>query len=727
MRRRVRWLRAVARRAWGGFARRALCDLAEAGDAEALEAVLEVARSRRGRGDRDPLLGWVAARWVRHRDERLRAVVLETGAVAPGYGDAVITLGLHGRLAEGPVGAIGDRVVACLDDPDETVRANAGRVCETATGTALDILWRYAAAGRRPELVDPLIANPAPLSEAALAWAWVTWLGGDDPPVTLTERLSVPANPAPEHYSSISPAGTLLWSAHRQSMIVLGLAKPARLLAAVLAPGTPEHVRERAAVGCVRRDLIPADPVERALVLLSAGQGERYRESDPDGSLLAARYPVLSPARRALLRRAMLRTGEIALLTAVTGGPKRWTVAERAAAVDRLATLGEWEEIWRMFPRLPFEEGLEAVRRIRDWRPPPPDDELFDLLTEPPPTWNPLVIPDPGLRETLGTFSAGGTRLILLDGFKDLRDGVVVRMYAMPDGTPLPSPDWPPVKGGGHLLGAAPNGPGFVAVAQGNRLLFGNQILREIDVSGLATAYAFHSVAAERRTGRLALLGDRDVVLASRTGRALATIPLDVEMWWSGACPFHVAFPGDGRLIVVAHRPGGELMLQEWAFDARRTPVRVTRRDRTAFRPRGMVSPGPRASLARYDGGDRMAVADRGTVRFFDTATLTEIDEPRVPSSPKAHVWSVWSSPGGEYLAIHTSAGVEVHGPFSRGAERMLARPLAELGPAELRTVARLRGRFPDRHPKGWRLRLLQECLERRIRAAGVTAREGDA
>ncbi len=143
------------------------------------------------------------------------------------------------------------------------------------------------------------------------------------------------------------------------------------------------------------------------------------------------------------------------------------------------------------------------------------------------------------MRQTVGTFSAGGT---------DLRQGVVVRRYALPDGTPLPPPGWPPPARGGRILGAAPNGPGFAAVAQGGRLLSGNQILREIDVSRLLPrGYDFHAVAAERRTGRLALLSDRLVVPASRTGEALATIPLDHESHYWPLDPFHVEFVTDGR------------------------------------------------------------------------------------------------------------------------------------------------------------------------------------
>ncbi|MFI0419840.1 hypothetical protein [Spongiactinospora sp. 9N601] len=682
------WLRLGARLPWGDGARRRLAALAERGDRAALTAMIGLARRGHARE-------WLADRWVATRDERLRAAVLETGAVASHGRARQITLALHGRLAAQAGYQAALNVAACAEDADETVRGNAHAICATATGPLLDLLWRAAATGR-PMLGEALLANPAKLSGDALMWAWRAWL--DQPAQRLWDRLAGQGEPAPAGPWPTDPHGRERARVHAHSMVALGLAADDRLCSAAVSPDVPEQVRLRAEQICMERGLVPDQPVERALFHLLTGATERYRALDPDGSLLAAGRARLRGGLRDRLSRLMTRAGDESPAHIVTDGePKPGDRREAERLARGLLDSEAWAELWRLFPTLPFEDGLAAIRRIRGWRPPDAREAgLFDLLTRPLPAPAPLVI-GVGQAAVQVAFTAGGARLYIADAAKDVRAGINAEIYSMWRRERVRSAVWHGARRPGRIIAMAASGAGFAALSSRGHLLFGHKGLREVALGPLTGDRGFAALAAHRRTGRLAVLGRRLTVLDRDAGRVVAAGEQDL----GGNEATKVAFLHAQRMVlakrdgIAAMNTGDPRAHDVWApFIAPDGP--------------------PLTGLAAYDGGTRLAMIIDGAVVFaaldFVTGNCTEIDEPRF-RRPGERVTDLWSSPGGEYLAVRAGAALEVHGPFIDGGEALLKRPLAELSRVHLAEAARLRARFGDDSLTGRRYGLLHACL----------------
>jgi hypothetical protein len=321
--------------------------------------------------DPDELL---AARWVRTRDPALRAVVLETGAVAPyeeywwlyrdnhpshSYiNDHLITLALHDRLGEAPSMAVAGAVPWLIKDLDPGVVAATGNFCALATGAALGLLWRMQwYHGLR--LREVLLENPAPVPDEALDEAWVSWVSTPD--VRLWDKLGG------------RPART--GRAERWSRLALAVASPAELCDAVLAGSTPEPVRERAVAACREAGHVPDDPAKRAAFFLLAGQWAEYRALDGDGALLAAAYQAGTVRERLRLRTAMAEARGVDLARVLAHDGMRKT--ERDYLLRHLAARGEWERLWRVALVLPLPGAVAAVRLIEDWSPPAEEDRAL--------------------------------------------------------------------------------------------------------------------------------------------------------------------------------------------------------------------------------------------------------------------------------------------------------------------------------------------------------------
>lgn len=344
-------------------------------------------RWRRRRAPSVPAHEDVAVRWVKTRDPALRAVVVETGAVAPpdpafrperDDGSAnwyvvdwpmaphFVTLALHGRLAEAPALGVARGLRVLVEDPDPDVVAAAREFALAASGPVLAMLWRAHA--WLPRVREILLDNPGPLPDDAVDPVWSVWLSTPDR--RLWEKLD--GRPATR--------GT----ERRLSRVVLGLATPAETYAAALSGGTTDLVVSHAVAICRDRGYAPDDRKARAALFVLTGQVARYRELDPDSGLLAGAYRRAPQRLRRRLRAAMSEVEGIDLVRVLSGGGfgrRPLTEVEREYLVRTLAGRRAWEELWRLVLILPLVHAVEVARLFDGWRPPPGrDGDLFDCL-----------------------------------------------------------------------------------------------------------------------------------------------------------------------------------------------------------------------------------------------------------------------------------------------------------------------------------------------------------
>jgi hypothetical protein len=145
---------------------------------------------------------------------------------------------------------------------------------------------------------------------------------------------------------------------------------PADMFAAAVDPD--RGARSRAAIGgyCVEHDLVPDNPVQRALFFVLTGQHQRYQALDLDGTLLAGAYRGASEATREALRETMLGVGELNLVRVIADRPDRvLTGAEADYLARQVADAGDWERLWRLIPAMPLASAVRAARLFPHWRP----------------------------------------------------------------------------------------------------------------------------------------------------------------------------------------------------------------------------------------------------------------------------------------------------------------------------------------------------------------------
>ena len=139
---------------------------------------------------------------------------------------------------------------------------------------------------------------------------------------------------------------------------------------------------------CVRNDLVPAEPVERARFYALTRQPEQRRALDPDGDLLAAAYRAADPEVRTALRDALASDGDLDVLRVVAGAGASSrvtdiTVVERNYLTGQLVDRRDWAGLWRLAQNLSLLDAVAAVRMIdADWRPDRQRErDLFALLS----------------------------------------------------------------------------------------------------------------------------------------------------------------------------------------------------------------------------------------------------------------------------------------------------------------------------------------------------------
>ncbi|MGN9907596.1 hypothetical protein ACTMTJ_08600 [Phytohabitans sp. LJ34] len=145
---------------------------------------------------------------------------------------------------------------------------------------------------------------------------------------------------------------------------------PADMFAATVDPD--RGAESRAAIGgyCVEHDLVPDNPVERALFFVLTGQHERHQALDLDGTLLAAVYRGATEATREVLRETMVELGELNLVRVIADRPDRvLTGAEADYLARQVADAGDWERLWRLVPVMPLASAVRTARLFPHWRP----------------------------------------------------------------------------------------------------------------------------------------------------------------------------------------------------------------------------------------------------------------------------------------------------------------------------------------------------------------------
>jgi hypothetical protein len=546
------------------------------------------------------------------------------------------------------------------------------------------------------------------------------------------------------------------------------------VFAAAVDPGRPPGERAAIVEFCSQHDLVPHDPVRRALFCVLTGQTDQHRAADPDGRLLATGYGLSDEPTRAALRSALASAGDLDVVRVVgVGDPGRGgplTAEERDYLTGHLVSRRDWAGLWRVVRGLPLAEAVAAARLFGDeWRPPGETDAaLLGLLRRAEaeavaqsagelakpavidveirrPAWDTVV---------RGSFSPDGRRLLVAVADLAYRG---VQVYDLPSGSLLERHDYqgtvvPPAVvhlGGpflvvgnrdnevwelvryadgqsdvfyrsGNPMTAAPHPAGLV-VLEHLRLHQPEQLrLRLYDASGAMLSNSRiavggllgygNRIAAEPVSGRIVVSGKGNLRVLAADGSAVIAVA-------PGLPPFDVAcFTGPDSVVAVNQQSGhlGRYQIVGSSLELRAT------------RPYSTPSPRGSASLAAIPGRGEVAVSSIGGVRYYDAATLARKDHPDELGGCAGDEF--WGSAGGRSRAL--SMRDKSGRPFVRViwgddmARELAGRPMGSMKPADLATAAAARcGQVPE---GAWPfLELMRDCLELRFAADAGLADAG--
>ncbi|GAB3829948.1 hypothetical protein GCM10027610_017470 [Dactylosporangium cerinum] len=381
--------------------------------------------------------------------------------------------------------------------------------------------------------------------------------------------------------------------------------------------------------------------------------------------------------------------------------------------------------------------AVTAVRRFDDWRPDDPAGRaLFARLARSDPDL--IEAAERELRATsvripveshltAAAFAPDGRSIVLAAG-----DGRwhadPVRRYALPDGGQLAQ--WPVTVHEGALLDLGDvvlleerihgyrldeltagarrtlffaaahrgtgNGPpvqaddGFVTTIDGHELLVGAGrplTVQRIPALRLPPPRWSHCrpVAADPRSGRLAVAGQRSIAVLAPNRQAVA--------WTDDTRPIDEAVFLDPEQLVTSDG----VHLTRWEISGRRLVSAATRPHAglthvTALRDRGQVlAVGPHG------------FAQRTRLRLFDAGSLDPAGE--LPALFDRPAWCVWASQDGGRIVCSDRDGIaHVHDVVSESVLDALTRPAVRLAPVDAERLATARRRATDgTGPEGWR------------------------
>ncbi|GAA3213822.1 hypothetical protein GCM10010532_039910 [Dactylosporangium siamense] len=490
--------------------------------------------------------------------------------------------------------------------------------------------------------------------------------------------------------------------------------------------------RARMAAICAEQGIVPDDATERVVFQLLTGQFEKVHDSDP--ALLAEGYQAAAPAVRAMLRDALAADGDFDLPRILTGTDG---IEEAELLAGHFAAARDWDRLWRLTTELPARAAVTAVRRFGDWRPDGPAARaLFARLARS----DPDVIEQAELELraasvripieshlTAAAFAPDGRSIVLAAGDGRWRADPV-RRYALPDGGKLAQ--WPIILYEGALLDLGDvvlleernstyrldeltaegyrtlhrdathhrtgNGrpvqadDGFVTTVDGHELLIGAG--RPLTVQRIPALRLppprwsrCRPVAADPRSGRLAVAGPRSIAVLAPTRQAVA--------WTDDTRPIDAAAFLDPEQLVTSDG----VHLTRWEIDGRRLVPAATRPHAglthvTALRDRGQVlAVGPHG------------FAQRTRLRLFDAESLDPAGElPDLFDRPSR---CVWASPDGGRIVFSDRDGIaHVHDVVSESVLDALTRPAVRLGAVDAERLAAAHRRATDgTGPEAWR------------------------
>ncbi|XRQ12089.1 WD40 repeat domain-containing protein [Actinomadura welshii] len=642
------------------------------------------------------------------------------------------------RLRERALDTLAARLPVLLAAGDPGAREHAAGICRTASGPLLEALWG-ADTGPGTPLRSVLLGRDDVPPQPVVDTLWGECLRAPGTgPLDALVRWGRPASGGPEEPFSVIALGKDPDAVQDQDLAE-------RLCDAAMAD-------PRLAWICVEHGFAPADPVKRSAFFLLTGQPGQYRALDPDGSLLALAYASRPDGERPRIREAMLAAGELDLVRVVAGDRRArlpdMSDGEARYLGEQLAGRGEWEELWSIVQDVPLPTGVELFRLFDRWAPRDQDSRrVFEMFRETPPAMVSIAVESMrwywmtaalhatfdikgGVRDM--SFAPDGPLLAAVSedgvaGVLDLRTRRLVQRYegfTAPPGRVLHTGNDTLIAGIGadgarpgrglvrcgadgvrtlHDAGpvtslALPGEDGsFAAGTRDGRLLLGSPggesvDARHVTALGLDAGDWPRAVAAHPGSGRLAVLGRKLAVTFAMTGEATAAA---VEQPLTRA-----GFP-DADSLICADRHGTVTRLRgpRWRRTARTHYMGL-------------------AGLGALPGAGRAVALDReGGLHFLDAASLATLDTLR-PPSPRSPA-GLTVSPRGEFLAVrYPRGGVELFDLRVRELPDLVRRPVAELVPRHLGTVATALTHTGPLMTSATQatLRLLHACLQHRFR-----------
>lgn len=494
-----------------------------------------------------------------------------------------------------------------------------------------------------------------------------------------------------------------------------------RVLAALAHPRTSAETRAAIGEFCARHGVTPEDPVNRAVFFVLTGQPDRHRALDPDSTLLTTGYRGMAEPARAVLRQAMVGTGDLGLVRAIAAD--RDSVpgdAEFDYLTRQFADAGEWPALWRLVLGASLPHAVAAMPRFDRWRPhDSAERHVFTQLT--------AVRPDTMASALAELKRACAARVTMPEpvhavSFAPDRPELAVatkrglHVFAVPSGRPI-----------AHLsTGSAPQ----QVVPLGDRI-----VVIEVGDHGVCREFQLTEYSGGHRTvlreyastdiygTDLVGYGDRfvarlDLELLTGGGTSRTVTPHWFEWLPSQQAPRVLAAePVSGRIAVNASSDVGavDLLLildEDLRVIARgdedeeytraavfTTPDRVITTD-----GRGRVRLWQRAgdrlcvertvsaswtqkrqTLCAFPARGHVVLCQNGGLTWLDADTLAAVEPPRdLPDEP--NLW-LWNTTDGHTLAFRHHRGIALHDLLLADAADLVDRPVAGMGPGDLATV----------------------------------------